>query len=144
MCAHSFARNWQLSFLNQRKRENDHRKYFMINLHERILPTSAEIEPATFWSPIGHASNWATEAVFFSNLGHYKCTKPQHGKMYLSFEYLRPAHTTQNMHADTSLHWKHISEGTSYHYHVVCVRGRWVGWLWVCASVRMCIRNYLQ
>ena len=32
-----FARNWQLPFLNQRKGENDRRKYFMINLHERIL-----------------------------------------------------------------------------------------------------------
>ena len=39
-CAHSFARNWQLPFLNQRKGENDRRKYFMINLHERMLPTS--------------------------------------------------------------------------------------------------------
>ena len=35
-CAHSFARNWQLPFLNQRKGENDRRKYFMINLHERM------------------------------------------------------------------------------------------------------------
>ena len=25
--------------------ENDHRKYFMINLHERMLPTSAAVEP---------------------------------------------------------------------------------------------------
>ena len=33
-CAHSFIRNWQLPFLNQQKGENDHRKYFMINLHE--------------------------------------------------------------------------------------------------------------
>ena len=40
-CAQSFARNWQLPFLNQRKGENDHRKYFMINLHVRMLPTSA-------------------------------------------------------------------------------------------------------
>ena len=36
--------------LNQRKGENDHRKYFMINLHERMLPTSAGVEPATSWS----------------------------------------------------------------------------------------------
>ena len=36
-CAHSFARNWQLPFLKQWKVENDHRKYFMINLHERML-----------------------------------------------------------------------------------------------------------
>ena len=52
-CAHSFARNWQLPFLNQRKGENDRRKYFMINLYERMLPTSAGVEPATSWSPVG-------------------------------------------------------------------------------------------
>ena len=52
-CAHSFARNWQLPFLNQRKGENDRRKYFMIYLHERMLPTSAGVEPATSWSPVG-------------------------------------------------------------------------------------------
>ena len=52
-CAHYFARNWQLPFLNQRKGENDRRKYFMINLHERMLPTSAGVEPATSWSPVG-------------------------------------------------------------------------------------------
>ena len=52
-CAHSFARNWQLPFLNQRKGENDRWKYFMINLHERMLPTSAGVEPATSWSPVG-------------------------------------------------------------------------------------------
>ena len=43
----------KLPFLNQRKGENDRRKYFMINLHERMLPTSAGVEPATSWSPIG-------------------------------------------------------------------------------------------
>ena len=52
-CVHSFARNWQLPFLNQQKGENDSRKYFMINLHERILPTSAGVEPVTSWSPVG-------------------------------------------------------------------------------------------
>ena len=31
----------------QRKGKNDSRKYFMINLHERILSNPAEIEPAT-------------------------------------------------------------------------------------------------
>ena len=52
-CAHSFARNWQLSFLSQRKGENDRRQYFMINLHERMLPTSAGVEPVTSWYPVG-------------------------------------------------------------------------------------------
>ena len=31
-CAHTYVRNWQLPLLNQRKGENDRRKYFMINL----------------------------------------------------------------------------------------------------------------
>ena len=32
------------------------------NLHERMLPTLAGVEPATSWSPVGRASNSATEA----------------------------------------------------------------------------------
>ena len=51
-----------MPFLNQSTGENDHRKYFMINLHVWILPDLAGIEPATFWSPVGHTSDWATEA----------------------------------------------------------------------------------
>ena len=35
---------------------------FMIYLHERMLQTSAGIEPATFWSSVGRRSNWATKA----------------------------------------------------------------------------------
>ena len=38
-CTHCFTSNLQLPFLNERKGENDHRKFFMINLHERILTT---------------------------------------------------------------------------------------------------------
>ena len=30
----------------------------MINLHERMLQTSTEVEPATSWSTVGHASSW--------------------------------------------------------------------------------------
>ena len=45
--------NWQLPFLNQLKGENDRRKYFTINLHERMLPTLAGVEPVTSWSPVG-------------------------------------------------------------------------------------------
>ena len=62
-CAHFFARNWQLSFLNQQKGENDHRKYFMVNLHERF-PTwwESNPQPPDQWSPVGCASNWATVA----------------------------------------------------------------------------------
>ena len=56
-CTYSFARNWQLPFLNQRKGENDHRKYFMINLHEECCRPRQVMESATSWSPVGHASN---------------------------------------------------------------------------------------
>ena len=37
-CAHSFARKRHLPFFNQWKGENDHRKYFVINLQDRMLP----------------------------------------------------------------------------------------------------------
>ena len=54
-----------MPFLNQRKGENDHRKYFMISLRERMLPTSAGVEPVTSWSPVGRHI-WATEADAFA------------------------------------------------------------------------------
>ena len=60
-CAPSFARNWQLSILNQQKGENDHRKYFMMEFHIRMSPDPAEIEPTTSWSPVRHTSDWATK-----------------------------------------------------------------------------------
>ena len=41
-CTHSFTRNWQLPFL---KGQNDCRKYFMINLHERMLLTRRGSNP---------------------------------------------------------------------------------------------------
>ena len=37
-------------------------QYFMRILHQRMLPTPAGVEPATSWSPVGRASNQATEA----------------------------------------------------------------------------------
>ena len=44
-CAYSLARNWQVAFLNQQKRDNDCRKYFMINLQEIMLSDPVGIEP---------------------------------------------------------------------------------------------------
>ena len=35
--------------MNQRKGENGRRNDFMINLHERMLPSLAGFEPTTFW-----------------------------------------------------------------------------------------------
>ena len=58
LSAHSFASNWQPPFLNQRKGENDHRKDFMINLNERMLPDrSLELTPS--WSAVERVSDWA-------------------------------------------------------------------------------------
>ena len=37
----------------------------MIHLHERIFPDPAGIEPATSWSPVGRASDWANEAGLY-------------------------------------------------------------------------------
>ena len=66
-CAHSFARNWQLPILNQRKGENDYKKYFMSKSPQMNVANSAGVELATYWSPVWCASNWATEAGFFSS-----------------------------------------------------------------------------
>ena len=47
----------------------------MINLHERMLPTSVGVEPATFWSPIGwhiqlsHRS-WPDQCQYSSDITH--------------------------------------------------------------------------
>ena len=53
-CAHSFARNWQLLFLNQRRGENDHSKYFTIKSPRRNVANPAGVEHASSWSPVGH------------------------------------------------------------------------------------------
>ena len=44
---HSFARNRQLPFLNQRKRENDRRKYFMTKSPRKTVADPAMVGPAT-------------------------------------------------------------------------------------------------
>ena len=60
-CAHSFARNWQLFFLNQRKGENDRRKYFMIKSPWKKVADPAGVKLTTSWSPVKRTSNWATK-----------------------------------------------------------------------------------
>ena len=41
---------------------NDSRKYFMINLHERILQIWLGLNPPTSWSQVKCGSNWAIKA----------------------------------------------------------------------------------
>ena len=76
-CAHSFARNWQLPFLNQQKAENDGRKYFMIDLHKRILLTRWGLNP----QPPDHQSDThptepprpAKLCLFYPKVIHITC-----------------------------------------------------------------------
>ena len=58
LSAHSFASNWQLSFLSQRKGENVCGNYFMTSLHERML-LDVRIKPATVRIPGGRACDRA-------------------------------------------------------------------------------------
>ena len=46
-------RNWRQPFLNQLKGKNDRRKYFMVNLHKRMVAGLAGIEGMTSWSQVG-------------------------------------------------------------------------------------------
>ena len=39
----------------------------MINLHERMLPTSAGVEPATSWSPVGRRIQLSHRGMFVPN-----------------------------------------------------------------------------
>ena len=66
-CAYSFARNWQLPYLNQRKGENDCRKYFVQSPRKNVADP-AGVEPGTSWSQVGRASNWATENGFSAKI----------------------------------------------------------------------------
>ena len=52
-CSQPFANNWQLLFLNQRKWENDRRKYFMTKSPWKNVADPAGVEPAISWLVIG-------------------------------------------------------------------------------------------
>ena len=60
---HSFASNWQLLFLNQRKRENGRRNYFMSKSPRKNVP-DVGIEFGAACMPSGHASDRATAPGF--------------------------------------------------------------------------------
>ena len=63
LSAHSFARNWQLLFLNQRKRENGRRNFFMTKSPWKNVP-DVGIELGAAYMPSVHASDWATAPGF--------------------------------------------------------------------------------
>ena len=80
LTAHSFVSTWQLLFLNQRKGENGHRNYFMIKLHERMLP-DVRIEPVTICIAGGRTSNRATVTGTFRGTMMFKRQKDASKKM---------------------------------------------------------------
>ena len=41
----------------------------MINLHERMLPTSAGVEPATSWSPVGRRIQLSHRGRLYPSVG---------------------------------------------------------------------------
>ena len=59
LSAHSFASNWQLVFLNQRKRENGRRIFFITTSPRKNVPDLG-IELGAACMPSGHASDPAT------------------------------------------------------------------------------------
>ena len=66
LSAHSFASNWQLLFLNQQKRENGRRNFFITRSPRKNVP-DVGIELGAACMPSGHASDWATTPG-------YRCT----------------------------------------------------------------------
>ena len=66
LSAHSFASNWRLPFLNQRKGENGCRNYFMTNLHGRMLPDK-RIEPATVCIRLSYPA-WLMLLFYMNNV----------------------------------------------------------------------------
>ena len=64
-CAHSFARNWQLPFLDQGKGKNNSRKYFMIDFREtNVAGLGGDWTRDLLIFSRTRASDWATEAGF--------------------------------------------------------------------------------
>ena len=55
-----------MPFLNQRKGENDRKKYFMINLHERMLPTSAGLIlfVLRFYGPVNPMGSCRARSIY--------------------------------------------------------------------------------
>ena len=107
-CAHSFARNWQLPFLNQWKEQNDHRKYFMVNLHKRILPVRRWSNP----QPPDHQSDThPTESprpacvvgINWNCLGDDICYKPFSGANRITFT----SEPLLSRHRQMIPSWKH-------------------------------------
>ena len=82
-CAHSAARNWRMSFLNQRKGDNDCRKYFMINLHKNVAgpngdPVSNLLITGQMHIRLSHQGQHFLEQVWSLNVPIFTVTSAKH------------------------------------------------------------------
>ena len=62
----------------------------MINLHERMLPTSAGVEPATSWSPVGRR-------IQLSHRGRHLCSWNEYPQHMFSWRHKKNIKTFQSM-----------------------------------------------
>ena len=70
---HSFACNWQLPFLNQRKGVNGRRNVFMTKYQRKNVLPGMRIEPATVRIPGGCASDRATAPGLWTGETNLTC-----------------------------------------------------------------------
>ena len=74
-----------------------------------MLPTSAGVEPATSWSPVGRASNWATEAGLFTQT--LVIILDKNGDMnWASTSENVPSDMLVRRRFDQNLHWTHFGQ----------------------------------
>ena len=79
-----FRQKLTTALLESGKGETDRRKYFMINLHERMLPSSAGVEPATSWSPVGRRIQLSHQGQLLTCMStHNICIYGELRKKYL-------------------------------------------------------------
>ena len=93
LSAHSFASNWQLLFLNQRKRENGRRNAFITKSPRKNVP-DVGIELGAGCMPSGHASDRVTAPCqqmgkvirpfrWHQNFVSFGTVCPWHGAIYM-------------------------------------------------------------
>ena len=110
--------------LNQQKGENDCRKYFMINLHERMLPTSVGVEPVTSWSPVGRRIQMSHRGLYSKANQVIYSSLPI---LFVCVEVLRPSQPNGVMssvvslpnHTFTGQAWAWSSKGLTSIVHIL-------------------------
>ena len=91
LSAHSFASNWQLPFLNQRKGEDGRRNYFMAKNHDRMLP-DVRIESTTDRIPDGrsHTRRTRIRSSYHAQLIYRRVSDETNSNCNYLFSLLKP------------------------------------------------------